>query len=351
MEFSFNSDKLEASRSGDYSFRQTEKDGSYLYHVSYSEETGGSYSVIRTPYKFFLQSRIHATFWIFISGLILISLNIAIFGGITQSINRPLTRLVNMCEEIGKGNFNVRIPCSPKDELSYLTTSLNAMTDQVQQLIEEVYVKNLTKRNLELQMLRSQINPHFLYNTLENMRMSAYTQGYQELSEMCLLLSKVLRYGVTNQSDLVTVREELAHLQDYTTLLKYCFPTLQVTICVDEGIMDYYMTKVLFQPLVENSVNHAASNLQQPLQIQIWGYGDGNDMVFVISDNGSGITKEQLTAIRISLEDETDTQHGIGLKNIHRRIRLYYGENYGLLINSSPGRGTSVTVRIPRQNK
>lgn len=348
MELSLEKDELFAARSGDYYLEREEDGAKYLYHISYTAESGGSYSVIRTPYRLMLFKQLQSTIWILLSGFLLIILNITIFSGIIRSINRPLARMVDMCGEIGRGNFSVRVPCSQTDELSYLTGSLNSMSEKIQQLINEVYIKSITERDLELQMLRSQINPHFLYNTLENMRMSAYTQGYTELSDMCLLLSKVLRYGVTKQSNLVTVKEELTHLQYYTALLQHCFPELQISVCADENIMDYRMIKVIFQPLVENSVNHASKNLQHAIRIQIWGYEEDTDLVFVVSDNGNGMEKEYLEELRKSLNDENDTRYGIGLKNIHRRIHLYYGENYGLVINSAPARGTSVTVRIPK---
>ena len=349
MQSSITKDNLSRSSRGDYHFSRKEDDGnSYLYHVSYSSESGGLYSVIRTPYRLFIRNQLRAVCIFMIAGVLLIVLNIIIFTAIIRSINQPLSRMINMCEEMGKGNFSIRIPCSQTDELSYLMSSLNSMSERIEQLINEVYVKNLTKRDLELQMLRSQINPHFLYNTLENMRMSAYTQGYTDLSEMCFLLSKVLRYGVSEQDKLVTVREELEQLKNYTDLLHYCLPALQIFGVVDDQIMDYSIIKVILQPLVENSVNHASSSPDTTLTIQIWGYADENDIVFTVSDNGDGIEEAYLQELIQSLDAENDTRHGIGLKNIHRRIRLYYGPDYGLTLQSSPGRGTSVTVRIPK---
>lgn len=339
---------LQQSIEGDYHFETRRDQNTYIYHVSYSAENNGVYSVIRTPKQPLLLGEFYAVLGIFLAGLLLIVLNISIFAAIIRSINQPLNRLVYMCEEIGRGNFSIRVPCPPTDELSYLTASLNSMSSKIEQLVSEVYVKNLTKRDLELQMLRSQINPHFLYNTLENMRMSAYTKGYVELSEMCLLLSKVLRYGVSEQSRLVSVREELEHLKDYTDLLHYCLPGLQVHVFVDEMILDYSIIKVILQPLVENSVNHASKNSRSSIQIQIWGYEENTDLLFTVSDNGDGIEASYLQEIIDALDNENDTSHGIGLKNIHRRIRLYYGEHYGLTIKSSPGRGTSVTVRLPK---
>ncbi len=341
-------DTLFASRQGNYSLTLTEDGKDYVYHISYNMESGGSYSVIRTPRHLLIQEQLRAVSVILIGGLILILFNVSIFLGIIISINRPLARLVNMCEEIGRGNFSVRVPCSQTDELSYLTQSLNNMSERVQQLINEVYVRTLAERDLELQMLRSQINPHFLYNTLENMRMSAYTHGYMELSEMCLLLSKVLRYGVTNHAALVTIREELEHLQYYTSLLHHCFPQLQVDTFIDKRLYEYCTTKLIFQPLVENAANHAVKDPGYSLRIQVWGYEEKNDLIFTVSDNGQGMEKEYLEDLRCSLDEENNTRYGIGLKNIHRRIRLYYGKDYGLLINSSPGKGTAVTVRIPK---
>lgn len=341
-------DILFAAKKGDYSYTCTEKGKRYVYHISYSMESDGSYSVIRTPKALLWQEQFQKIFGILLSGIILIVLNIYIFMAIISSINRPLAKLVNMCEEIGRGNFSIRIPSSQTDELAYLTHSLNNMSEHVQQLIDEVYVRTLAKRDLELQMLRSQINPHFLYNTLENMRMSAYSRGYMELSEMCLLLSKVLRYGITNQAALVTIQEELEHLQYYTSLLHHCFPQLQIDTCIDKKLYEYCTTKLILQPLVENSANHAAKGPQYPIHIQVWGYEEKNDLIFTVSDNGQGMEKQYLEDLRTSLNDENNTRYGIGLKNIHRRIRLYYGEDYGLLINSAPGKGTAVTVRIPK---
>ena len=156
----------------------------------------------------------------------------------------------------------------------------------------------------------------FFIIPLENMRMSAYTKGYVELSEMCLLLSKVLRYGVSEQSRLVSVREELEHLKDYTDLLHYCLPGLQVHVFVDEMILDYSIIKVILQPLVENSVNHASKNSRSSIQIQIWGYEENTDLLFTVSDNGDGIEASYLQEIIDALDNENDTSHGIGLKNI-----------------------------------
>ena len=119
-------------------------------------------------------------------------------------------------------------------------------------------------------------------------------------------------------------------------------------IFIDKALYDYYMIKVIFQPLVENAVNHAIKEPQNAIHIQVWGYEEKNDLIFMVSDDGHGMEKQYLDDLRASLDDENNTRYGIGLKNIHRRIRLYYGKNYGLVINSAPCKGTSVTVRIPK---
>ena len=157
------------------------------------------------------------------------------------------------------------------------------------------------------------------------------------------------RYCSLPCADLVSVREELESLNVYTSLLRFCFPKLEVTVMVDERILNCSIIKAIFQPLVENSVNHTSLNSSDPLTIRIWGYEEENDLIFIVSDNGNGMKREQLDYVRNYLNDEKASGKGIGLKNIHRRINLYYGKAYGLFIDSSPGKGTSVTIRIPKK--
>ena len=196
-------------------------------------------------------------------------------------------------------------------------------------------------------MLRSQINPHFLYNTLDSMRMAALNVGYDYLASMCELLAKILRYGVSSPKNLVTVEEEQNHLCEYITLINLRYSNIVIQRNIDPSILQYRMLKLLLQPLVENSVNHGIGDDTENGMIQIWGFQREDMLVFMVTDNGNGMDEEHLQLLRDYLDDKNNAFKSIGLKNIKKRIQLYYGEKYNLSIDSRPGQGTSVTVTLP----
>lgn len=319
----------------------------YKAHISY-DNTAGIYSVIETPESLLLSNQRKANSVFNIIGIIVILSNIVVFLLIMNSITKPLQKLVSVCHKIGKGDFTARISDASSGELGYLMESFNKMSEKVEKLVNEVYLRNITERDLELQMLRSQINPHFLYNTLESMRMAAYTQGSVDLAEMCRLLANVLRYGVTMPNHVVTVKEELDHLNDYTSLLDYRFhDSIKISTHMDKDIESLTIIKLILQPVVENCINHGVNNMERTGSIQIWGYRQNDCIVFTISDNGAGMTEETLNMLRGYIDNKNSAFKSIGLKNIQRRIRLYYGEDYGVSISSQINKGTSVSIMIP----
>ena len=256
--------------------------------------------------------------------------------------------LVSACGEIGQGNFSVRVEIPPDAELGYLTNSFNQMAGQVEHLINTVYLKDIAERDLELQMLRNQINPHFLYNTLESMRMAAYTEGAHDISQMCLLLADVLRYGVSSPTELVTLQEEIEHLKEYITLQQYRFHyAVKINVMVSQDLYEFLSLKLMFQPLVENALNHGFEGFTGNERIGIFGYQKEGILYFQVTDNGVGMAPEQVEALNGYIRGENEAFTSIGLKNVHRRIELYYGIGYGLTIESQEGRGTSVCIKIP----
>lgn len=169
----------------------------------------------------------------------------------------------------------------PDAELGYLTNSFNQMAGQVEHLINTVYLKDIAERDLELQMLRNQINPHFLYNTLESMRMAAYTEGAHDISQMCLLLADVLRYGVSSPTELVTLKEEIEHLKEYITLQQYRFHyAVKINVMVSQDLFEFLSLKLMFQPLVENALNHGFEGFTGNERIGIFGYQKEGTSIF-----------------------------------------------------------------------
>jgi two-component system sensor histidine kinase YesM len=214
-------------------------------------------------------------------------------------------------------------------------------------MTEQYYQKSLTEKDLNLQMLRSQINPHFLYNTLDTMRMTSLNANCPPLATMCELLAKILRYGVSEANKLVTVEEENAHLDEYIRLINLRYTNVSINTNLEPGILSYKILKLLLQPLVENSINHGIIDDTSNGSIQIWGYEKDKNLIFTVSDNGNGMEEERLTLLRDYLEDKNTAFNSIGLKNIKKRIQLYYGKEYDLSIDSRPHQGTTVTIIIP----
>jgi len=214
-------------------------------------------------------------------------------------------------------------------------------------MTEEVYQKTISEKDLNLQMLRSQINPHFLYNILDSMRMAAWNVGYDYLANMCELLAKILRYGVSSPKNLVTVEEEQNHLREYISLINIRYSNIAIHMNIDPSIYHCRMLKLLLQPLVENSVNHGIADHATDGMIQIWGFRKEDTLVFMVTDNGNGMDEKHLQLLRDYLDDKNHAFTSIGLKNIKKRIQLYYGEKYDLTIDSRYGQGTSVTITLP----
>lgn len=224
---------------------------------------------------------------------------------------------------------------------------IKSVINSYRKMTEKIYVQSLTEKELNLQMLRSQINPHFLYNTLDSMRMTALKGGAQNLALMCGLLAGILRYGVSGTANLVTVAEEYRHLNEYIELIRLRYTNIEICTYIDPSVMDYKIIRLLLQPLVENSVTHGLEDNPSGGVIQIWGYCKKDYLIFTVSDNGAGMSEEHLKLLRGYLNDENTAFKSIGLKNIKKRIQLYYGSSYDLTISSRLYEGTAVTVTLP----
>ena len=332
-----------ASSEAAYAY-ETFKGSGYFFHMVTDHSTGLS-CVISTPDSVISYMPL---VMILVSLLLLLFLIILFVQYTFRGISKPIETLVSACEEIGQGKFSVRVAIPPDVELGYLTSSFNQMAGQVEHLINTVYLKDIAERDLELQMLRNQINPHFLYNTLESMRMAAYTEGAHDISQMCLLLADVLRYGVSSPTELVTLKEEIDHLKEYITLQQYRFHyAVKINVMVSQDLYEFLSLKLMFQPLVENALNHGFEGFTGNERIGIFGYQKEGVLHFQVTDNGVGMAPEQVEALNGYIGGENEEFTSIGLKNVHRRIELYYGTGYGLTIESQEGRGTSVCIKIP----
>lgn len=274
----------------------------------------------------------------------------------SYAITRPLKRLAGAMKKAQMGQLDVRFAGNSRDEIGIVGNQFNQMLETIGELIQENYIMAYRKKTAELEALQSQINPHFIYNTLETIRMTAETSHDFEAAEMLVVLGNLLRYSVNRGNESVTLRQELEHLERYICIQNFRFPDKYKLIAdIDPPLLDYRLIKLLLQPIVENSIVHGMEGVRRGCEIRLIARAEEDGVVVAIADNGVGLDDVGLTKLRKSLEEPggmTDEKPqigrgGIGLKNVHERVRLHYGDGYGLRISSTPGIETIVELRLP----
>ena len=267
---------------------------------------------------------------------------------LARSVTQPLARLQTACEGIRRGDYSPVTDTPGRDELATFTETFNTMAREIDDLIHEGYEKDLAATRLELQMLRLQINPHFLYNTLESIHSVAYLEGNREVGEMAVLLARILRYGVSAPGGPVTLRDEANNFADYICLQELRYRgTVSFLVSIDPGVLTCACPRMILQPVVENALYHGVSSLERGGMVQVLGYREEERLVLRVSDNGQGMEPERAALLNDYINGRNKAFRSIGLKNVNRRIRLSYGEEFGVQIQSVLGRGTMITVSLP----
>ncbi len=305
------------------------------------------------PLKELLSGSDQIRFWTL--SIVLISLAISITASMLLSVNleRPIKKLEKTMKEVEKGNFNVRVNISSIDEFSALGSGFNKMTEQVQYLIDRVLQIQLKEQEAELNALQSQINPHFLYNTMETISSIAEIREVAEISQIAKALSNMFRYSTKQGMIVVTIAEEIEHVHDYIKILNIRHgEKYSIEIDIPEELLECKTLKLILQPIVENAVYHGLEPCKGSGKIKIKGFKEGSEIRMLISDDGIGFTPEKLEEERSKLENlsgsHSDKRAGtIGITNVHERIRLYFGKNYGISIDSTFERGTTVMIKLP----
>lgn len=214
----------------------------------------------------------------------------------------------------------------------------------------------LIKKRMELSVLQEQINPHFLYNTLDCIRSRALMDGHGEIAKMTEILSRFFRYCISNSENLVQVREELNHIQDYYYIQKYRFEDkVEMEINVEqESVYELYLPKMTLQPLVENAMIHGLEKIAEPGKIEIRMFITDKKLIIVISDNGIGMKQEQLMKLNERMQNhyyntfrKNDRNNGIALNNVNVRLKMTFGDDYGIHYRSLEGEGTDAVVTLP----
>ena len=269
-----------------------------------------------------------------------------------------LKRLVENTHEVSKGNFNEMVEVSGGDEIAELGESFNKMVANLNELVNEVYESKikmqsyqLKKREAELNALQSQINPHFLYNSLDAIRMHAVIGENEPLAEMLMSLSSLLRYSISRGREIVTVQDEINHAIHYIDIINMKYDKkIALLISIPENMMKVKILKLVIQPIVENAFQHGIKGKMKEGIIEITGQESEQEFLIEVTDNGEGMLEDKLVALNKEMgeiEKEEGSSGSIGLSNVNSRIKLYFGMEYGLEISSRLGEGTTVKIRLP----
>ena len=274
-----------------------------------------------------------------------------------RTIREPIAQLEEVTGQLAGGHLEARAKPTDTEELRSLTGSVNVMADRLQELIQQNRMEQENLKKAELRTLQAQVNPHFLYNTLDTILWQAEDGNTQEVIRLTQALSDFFRISLSSGKDWIPVRQELRHLAGYLSIQKVRYrDVLNYEIDVAQAILDYTILKLVLQPLVENAIYHGIKERRGGGKIVVRGYEEEGRLFFSVADNGMGMTAERLAAIRKSLSEGTEMPHGqvfpgytgsgFGLRNVDQRIRLYYGQPEGLQIESGTG-GTVVSFRVP----
>lgn len=270
---------------------------------------------------------------------------------ISQSISYPVRQLCEMTKEVAQGNFDVHGPQNTTEELQILTNNFEHMAQKVERLIEDVKVEQQNLRKKELQLLQEQINPHFLYNTLDTIMWLAIDHQDDKVVEMVAALSGFFRTSLSHGEDKISIREELEHVENYLKIQQLRYgDIMEYSIDVPDEIKKNDIVKITLQPLVENALYHGLKKQREKGMIKISGVDDENNIFLIVEDNGVGMQPEQVVQINKEMYEDiwVNRTTGFGIANVNRRIKLYYGEEYGLILESEPDIGTKVIVVVPK---
>lgn len=280
-------------------------------------------------------------------------LGIILAVGSSRVMGRGVAQVMEGMQAIEQGDLDVEVHVDSNDEISTIAGGINHMVKRIRVLLEEKAQIEVKKKEAEMMMLQRQIRPHFLYNTLDGIRMKALLNEDREAAQMIEKLSLLLRRTTDMKTEYVSVREELEYVTYYIELQNLRFRyKFQLIVEIPDEVMEMTIPKFSLQPLIENAVHHGLEKRMMNRQIRISADCGEDTVDIVVKDNGEGINEEKLEEIRRTLDnpDMLESEH-IGLNNINVRLKLYYGREYGLLIDSEVGKGTTLSLHLPRQGK
>jgi len=313
---------------------------SYIYN-----EQIGWYLISLMPYSYINSEISNITISMFIIIVSIVVVCTVIIYFMNRSIVKPIKAIMAFSNQISNGELSNRIQDENDDEMSVLSRKINSMVSEMERLMNNQKLDDKRKRELELQMLQSQINPHFLFNTLNTLRWLAVINQVPVLNNGISSLSELLRSTILDNNEEVTIQQELQNLSHYFEIQKIRYADrFEVVYEIDDEVQHLLIPKLILQPVAENAIIHGTSELGKSINIEIKVKQKDHQLLIEINDNGKGFDMN-----RMIHSDSKNKLSGIGVINVNERIKLHYGDSYGLFISSIVGQGTSCKIIIPIQ--
>jgi len=267
---------------------------------------------------------------------------------ISDKISNPIKRLDGSVREIESGNLDVEIVPSGSYEVEHLGKSIKNMLGRIKVLMSDLVAEHNAKRKSEFDTLQSQINPHFLYNTLDIIVWMIENENSDKAVNIVTALAKFFRISLSKGKNIITVKDEVEHVRNYLMIQNMRFKNrFEYSIDVDEKVLSYSSLKLMLQPLVENAIYHGMEFMDGDGEIDVKVFKEDDSLYFTITDNGLGMSEDMVETLLSKDFVPSKKGSGIGVKNVNERIKLYFGSEYGLKVESEPDEGTKITIHLP----
>ncbi len=322
-------------------------DNARIYTISRSEKTGWTVVGCTNVAELLKDSKKARSIYVLVAA-ILVVVALVLSNFIARNITRPLQQLRDSMARVQEGDFGAaEVEVTSRNEVGSLTRSFNVMTSRIQELMKQNIYEQQQKRKSELKALQSQINPHFLYNTLDSIIWMAEGKKNEEVVVMTASLARLLRQSISNEEEQVPIGQEVEYARSYLTIQKMRYKDkLEFQIQVDAQIMGVPIIKLVLQPFIENAIYHGLKYKEGKGLLIVRGYREGENAVLQIKDNGAGMDEQTLSHI-FEKHKVNYRSNGVGVYNVQKRLQLYYGMDYGITYSSKQGEGTTASIVIP----
>lgn len=298
-------------------------------------------------YNNIYKSALSVAFGLMLIGMIVLMISVGLVTIFSRTLARPITQLADYADRIGQGDFSAIPQIHSNDEIGLLASRFQNMNHNIKDMTIRIYNEQTMKKEYALNLLQAQINPHFLYNCLDNINSLITDRQNDRAISMVYHLGRYYRSILSKGRNIITIHEEIQLIKDYLEIQLIKFPGLfDYKIAIAPELYNLKMIKMLLQPVVENSVIHGFSGYKDGGKIEITGILEDSTVYFTIRDNGRGISQEMIT--KVMTETSVTFPRHFGLRNIQQRIHLKYGDSYGLTIESIPGKGSIVSIKFPK---